>query len=243
MPAADGYTPDTGACSAEEAAITTDKPGQADVIKAAIEARVACVRTALPATILSYDQAAQTAQVQVLVLSSYLDENDDVQFYAPPPLSQCPVIWPSAGGNSITFPLAAGDPCFLLVSDRSSDEWKRRTRSQASTSRRPSQARPDRRGCLARWSSPVAPAPRCGCRCQCDGLAGPEIKLGSSAASELIALASKVETQLARIEAAMTAAVVVAADGGLSLKTTFLSSLVLSGPFPASTAASKVKAE
>ena len=72
---------------------------------------------------------------------------------------------------------------------------------------------------------------------------GPAIKLGSASATDPVALGPKVETELARIEAAMVAAIPVVGDGGLALQTSFLTALTVSGAFPAATGAAKVTAE
>lgn len=77
------------------------------------------LNTTLPAEIVSFDSEAQTATVQPLIyevysdgISSRLPEIDDV-----------PVMFPSAGGGMITFPIRAGDEVLLVFSQRDIDKW------------------------------------------------------------------------------------------------------------------------
>lgn len=67
----------------------------------------------------SYDPATSTAAVQVLckrVLASGL-----IQDY--PLLLDCPVFTLQGGGGAIQLPIAAGDHCLLIFSDRNLDSW------------------------------------------------------------------------------------------------------------------------
>ena len=77
------------------------------------------LNTTLPAEIVSFDSETQTATVQPLIyevysdgISSRLPEIDDV-----------PVMFPSAGGGMITFPIKAGDEVLLVFSQRDIDKW------------------------------------------------------------------------------------------------------------------------
>lgn len=65
------------------------------------------------------------------------------------------------------------------------------------------------------------------------------LHLGSTSAADYVALASLVQSQLSALKAALAGAVIVAGDGGASLKATMLTAL---SAWPASTAATKVKA-
>lgn len=71
-------------------------------------------------------------------------------------------------------------------------------------------------------------------------LTAPEIRLGSDAATELVALASLVEAQLSALKTAISSAAVVSGDGGAAFKANLIAAL---SAWPATTAASKVKAE
>lgn len=68
--------------------------------------------------IVSFNAALQTAVVQ---LSLQRSVNGGLVAY--PLLTDCPVLVLNGGGASLTFPIAAGDPCFVLFNDTDIDKW------------------------------------------------------------------------------------------------------------------------
>lgn len=83
------------------------------------------IRTALPAEIVSYDQATQKANVQPGVAGRFEDpESKEWLPYKMPMVTNVPVMFPAGGGFSITWPLEAGDVVYLVCAERSIDEWK-----------------------------------------------------------------------------------------------------------------------
>jgi hypothetical protein len=98
-------------------------PTLAEVLKAALEARIAEIHVSLPAKIVRYDASKQLIDAQPLVKGRYVDENDVEQAYSLPVITNVPVCFPSGGGFRITFPLKVGDTVCLLFSERSLDTW------------------------------------------------------------------------------------------------------------------------
>ena len=91
-----------------------------DALRQAIQFQLYDVHTALPGVIVSYDYTKQKAEIQPSLKKSYLDGTTlDL-----PILSNVPVIFPRAGGASLTFPVVQGDTCLLLFIERSTDLWK-----------------------------------------------------------------------------------------------------------------------
>lgn len=82
------------------------------------------VHVSLPARVVTYYQATQTADVQPVVRARYRSEDDTVEHYKLPVIPGVPVVFPQGGGCSITWPLAAGNSVLLVVAERSLDEWK-----------------------------------------------------------------------------------------------------------------------
>lgn len=79
------------------------------------------VGVAVVARVVAYDPAAGTADVLPMVQPRRVVEG------APEPvpvsvLYGCPIVWPSAGGRSLTWGLAVGDLCLCIIRDRSHDE-------------------------------------------------------------------------------------------------------------------------
>lgn len=82
------------------------------------------IHTILPGTIDSFDAATQTATARVSIASWRIDPdtNEPVAFY-PEATTKAPVYFPGGAGWSLRHPIGAGDPCLLLVAERSIGEW------------------------------------------------------------------------------------------------------------------------
>lgn len=95
----------------------------AEVVRKAIESRVATVRVSMPGKILSFDPATQVASVQPLINELYVAEGGE-RVSEPLPVLPCVhVAVQSGGGMRITVPLKPGDEGLLVFSDRSLDDW------------------------------------------------------------------------------------------------------------------------
>lgn len=90
-----------------------------DAIRQAILYQLNNVHTAMPGAVISYDFATQKASVQPLLNKFWSDGTSSPL----PVLENVPIIFPRAGGASLTFPVVEGDSCLLLFSERSIDEW------------------------------------------------------------------------------------------------------------------------
>jgi len=67
----------------------------------------------------SFDATRRTVQAQIL-FKRVLNDGSIADY---PVLVDCPVFTLQGGGASIQFPIAAGDQCLLLFSDRNLDAW------------------------------------------------------------------------------------------------------------------------
>lgn len=91
-----------------------------DAMRQAVLFQLYDVHTALPGQIIFYDHTTQKATIQPCLKKSYLDGTTQEM----PILNNVPVIFPRAGGASLTFPVVSGDTCLLLFIERSTDLWK-----------------------------------------------------------------------------------------------------------------------
>ena len=85
------------------------------------------MHTAIPAVIVTYNAALQSATVQPVIRQRVDDVllNREVPDVAPiPPLANVPVVWPSGLTWSSIGPLTPGDPVTLVFVERSTDEWR-----------------------------------------------------------------------------------------------------------------------
>jgi hypothetical protein len=79
------------------------------------------VYTSIPAVVTSVATfgSEQTVDVKPLINKTY----DDGVILALPSVLAVPIIFPSAGGGVLTFPVQVGDTMLLVFSMRSLDEW------------------------------------------------------------------------------------------------------------------------
>lgn len=179
-------------------------PNSADLLKAAVAAGTAAMHTALPGVVVSYDATKQTISAQVVIQSRYKQADGTLVAYTPPVISNIPVAFPSGGSWSITWPLAAGDPVVLVFAERSLDEWKATGNSESTPAHL---RRFDLSDAIAipGAQAPASPLEATAYDASAMVIAGDLIKMGSSAASAWIALASLVDARLAAMVAAHNA--------------------------------------
>ncbi len=213
-------------------------PTDHELLLTAIRGQVAQVNTCLPGKIVSYDQATQTASVALAVMFRRRDPTTDaIVAYEPPIITGAPVAFPSAGAFSITWPLAAGDACLVHFASRSLDEWA----SVVADVHEPQDLRRfDLSDAIVEPAlrSPASPIPAAGYASGAMVLRATEVRLGSSAASGYVALASAVATELQALWTAIQAHV----HPGVTVGAGVTGTTVYPGS-PGSVAATKVKAE
>jgi len=95
------------------------QPSDVEVIRVAVDNALNETHTCLPAIIESFDATTQTAKVNPSI-RRIVYNGDKIVI---PPIINVPVVFPSSGGYSITFPVAAGDEVLLVFSERSIDMW------------------------------------------------------------------------------------------------------------------------
>jgi len=161
--------------------------------KALARSEVARVRTAIPAIITAYDHATQRATVQIAIRHAYRDASGKVVQEQHLPIASRPVMFPMASGYALTFPLAVGDECLLLVAERSLDEYLDKPSSDATPQ---DLRRFDLRDSVVLPVAVAGPVPSSGRDGSALVVEGLSVLLGSSAASEFVALAQKTSTRL-----------------------------------------------
>lgn len=103
----------------------TTRPTLEELLRLTQAATLGRIHTITPAVIVAYDPVKQRATVQPTIrIPRTNPETGAREFNKVDVISNCPVLWPSGGGFSITFPLAIGDPVTLLIAERSTDEYR-----------------------------------------------------------------------------------------------------------------------
>jgi hypothetical protein len=94
-----------------------------EAVQAAQDGRQAQIQTAMPGIIESYDAARQTCAVQPAIKGRVESPDGTVASVDLPLLVDVPVVFPSGGGMTFTFPVAAGDECLVVFASRCIDAW------------------------------------------------------------------------------------------------------------------------
>ena len=89
-------------------------------IRTIVDDAVRDLHTAIPGEIVSYDSSTQRATVKVSIKRATVAGAT----FEVPEITEAPVVFPRSGEYQITYPLAAGDGCLILFSERSLDTWK-----------------------------------------------------------------------------------------------------------------------
>lgn len=74
---------------------------------------------ALPCIITDYDNEKQLVRVKPVMYHQYPDGTNK----AMAEIGNVPLMFPSSGGGSLTFPVKKGDECLVVFSDRMFDTW------------------------------------------------------------------------------------------------------------------------
>lgn len=222
----------------------------AELLRAAMDARIANVHTALPGQVVSYDPATQTASVQPMIKRVYVDADGNEASDSLPQLLKVPVCFPRAGLTFITFPIQPGDGVLLVFAERPLDQW----RTQGIEADPGDIAMHQLGDAIAipgvfptAQAIPVGDVSTVGIGIGRAG--GPAVhitptvvELGGSMAvppTDFVALASLVSSALATLKTAISGAAVTPGDGGSAFKAAILAALTA---WPPTLAATKVKA-
>ena len=166
-----------------------------DLIADGAKRATAVMHTSMPARVVSFDLATQTISAQPIIQGAR-DKPDGTRVQEDfPIINNIPVAFPSAAGFSLVFPLSKDDEVTLLFAERSLAEWKATGEAIATPQ---SLRRFDLSDAIAipGGVAPVDPVPSAGVDAGAMVVRGTLIKLGSSTATDFVALASLVSTQL-----------------------------------------------
>lgn len=81
------------------------------------------IRCAIPAIIQSYDPGTNTVEAQPAIRERLVEEDGSIRYLNLPLLINVPVVFPSSGSASITFPIGKGDECLIIFSDLAIDNF------------------------------------------------------------------------------------------------------------------------
>src|SRR6185312_4825399 len=94
-----------------------------EALRTAVEGLLAKTWTAMPGIVQSFDRVKMTCEVQPAILGQQRAEDGSIQNVQIPLLLDVPIVFPSAGGYSLTFPVQQGDEVVVVFADRCIDGW------------------------------------------------------------------------------------------------------------------------
>lgn len=100
---------------------SANDPGIA--LRAAMQGWQSTVWTAIVGFVTKFDPAKMTCEVQPTIQGQIRDEFGVTSWVTLPLLLDCPVVFPSGGGFTLTFPIKEGDECLVVFSSRCIDSW------------------------------------------------------------------------------------------------------------------------
>jgi len=230
-------------------------PSDLDIQRAAMQAELGDVHTAMPAEVLRVhagEHGRQFVDVQPSLQRRAPNEDGVMVDETLPVIPMVPVGYMQGGGFFVSMPLAAGDFVLLVFAERSLDQWLQTARKGSQRAINPGDmGTHSLEGAVA---LPCGPAPRSallagvhetdlvighvtGSRIQItkDGY----VLTGGTTDHDFVALAAKVDKIIADLHSVFTGWTVVPQDGGAALKTKYATVFATA---PASVAASKLKA-
>ena len=88
-----------------------------------VNAKQSQMWTALPAIVHEFDPETLTCVCQPTIKGRIKKPDGTIELVNMPLLLDCPVVFPHAGGCSLTFPVKQGDECLVVFSSRGIDFW------------------------------------------------------------------------------------------------------------------------
>ena len=98
-------------------------PDMLQIIKDAIQGELANLWTSLPCIVDSYNPDAVTVVVEPAIKIPVKKIDGSIELVLMPLLMDVPVMFPCAGGFTITHPIKEGDECYVSLAARNIDIW------------------------------------------------------------------------------------------------------------------------
>lgn len=94
-----------------------------EALRAALDGHQAGIWTSLPSIVQSFDYQKMTCVVQPSIMGRYRTAQGVITNVVMPLLVDCPVLFPSGGGFTLTFPISEGDEALVFFASRCIDGW------------------------------------------------------------------------------------------------------------------------
>ncbi len=94
-----------------------------EAMRLVLDGRLSGLWTAMPCIVKSVNLAKMTLEAQPAIQGTVQNENGVTQSVNYPLLVDVPIVFPSAGGFTMTFPIAANDEVLVVFASRCIDAW------------------------------------------------------------------------------------------------------------------------
>ena len=102
-----------------------------ELLRVALQSWQSDMWTAMPGYIQSFDPVARTCEVKIALKVRVKNPRYGTPGFVGNPydyveiakLTDCPAIFPSGGGFTLTFPITKGDECLVILASRCIDNW------------------------------------------------------------------------------------------------------------------------
>lgn len=88
-----------------------------------LDGRQSQIHTGMPGVIVSFDPVKMTAVVQPALQGMQRNKDGTTEAITITKIPDVPVHFPGGGGHTLTFPVKAGDECWIAFSERNLDNW------------------------------------------------------------------------------------------------------------------------
>jgi hypothetical protein len=92
-------------------------------MRAALAGWQATIETSVVGIVQSFDPVAQTCTVQPAIQARVRSPKGEMSWVTLPLLVDVPVVFPSGGGFTLTFPIVKGDEALVVFGSRCIDSW------------------------------------------------------------------------------------------------------------------------
>lgn len=96
---------------------------QVETMQQILDGRQSQIWTAMPGIIQSVNFSKMTCVVQLTIQGQIEDANGNIQSVNISPLVDVPLLFPSGGGFTVTFPMAVNDEVLVVMASRCIDSW------------------------------------------------------------------------------------------------------------------------
>ena len=94
-----------------------------EALRLSLDSRQSNIWTCMPAIVQSVNLTQMTIEAQIAIQGRYEAPDGSVNYVNISKVVDCPIVFPSAGGFLITFPIAEGDEVLIMFASRCIDAW------------------------------------------------------------------------------------------------------------------------